>query len=151
AAAATALGLRLGETVAVPRICDLDAIFPSSAGKIEIESLDEGRDEEILDYLLNAAIVEEFQERMDGVTMHGIAESFDDDTVISTGDDIAASAYEEIVSSKPALAEAASDLVPGGQTEQLASAVEFILEGMHLTKRLNKDAVGGRASFRIRY
>jgi magnesium chelatase subunit I len=28
--------------------------------------------------------------------------------------------------------------------------VEFVLEGLHLTKRLNKDAVGGRATYRAR-
>jgi magnesium chelatase subunit I len=150
AAAATARALRLGETTAVPRVCDLDAIFPSSAGKIEIESLDEGRDEEILDHLLNAAIVEEFRDRVDGVTMHHIVESFDDDTVVSTGDDIPAAEYDEIVASNAALAEAATALV-GDAGALTASAVEFILEGMHLTKRLNKDAVAGRASFRIRY
>ena len=32
----------------------------------------------------------------------------------------------------------------------VASAVEFLLEGLHLSKRLNKDAVGGRASYRAR-
>jgi magnesium chelatase subunit I len=151
AAAATARALRLGEATAVPRICDLHAIFPSSAGKIEIESLDEGRDEEILDYLLNAAIVEEFSDRMDGLTMHRIAESFDDDTVVSTGDDIPADGYAGVATSNPALAEAAATLVGDAGVEQFASAIEFILEGMHLTKRLNKDAVGGRASFRVRY
>ena len=151
AAAATARALRLGETTAVPRVCDLDAIFPSSAGKIEIESLDEGRDEEILDHLLNAAIVEEFRDRIDGITMHHIAESFDDDTVVSTGDDIPAGDYNEIVWANPSLAEAVAALVGDAGVEETASAIEFILEGMHLTKRLNKDAVGGRASFRIRY
>ena len=31
-----------------------------------------------------------------------------------------------------------------------ASAVEFVLEGLHLSKRLNKDAVGARAQYRGR-
>ena len=154
AAAATARALRLGEHVAVPRVCDLDAIFPSSAGKIEIESLDEGRDTEILDHLLNAAIVEEFQALVDGPTMHRVSESFDDDTVVSTGNDIPAERYAAIAAENDALASAAA-VVAGaeaaGDPEVMASAIEFVLEGMHLTRRLNKDAVGGRASFRIRY
>ncbi len=153
AAAATARSLRLGESVAVPRICDLDAIFPSSAGKIEIESLDEGRDEEILDLLLSAAIVEEFRAHIDGSLIHQITASFEeDDAVVSTGDDIVASEYASILSTNPALA-AAVAAVLGNETspEMTASAVELVLEGMHLTKRLNKDAVGGRSSFRARY
>jgi magnesium chelatase subunit I len=32
----------------------------------------------------------------------------------------------------------------------VASATEFVLEGLHLSKRLNKDAVEGRATYRSR-
>ena len=32
----------------------------------------------------------------------------------------------------------------------LASSLEFLLEGLHLTKRLNKDASGARALYRAR-
>jgi len=32
----------------------------------------------------------------------------------------------------------------------VASATEFILEGLHLTKRLNKEAAGPRATYRGR-
>jgi magnesium chelatase subunit I len=32
----------------------------------------------------------------------------------------------------------------------VAAAVEFLLEGLHLSKRLNKDAAGARATYRSR-
>ena len=32
----------------------------------------------------------------------------------------------------------------------VASAAEFVLEGLHLSKRLNKEAVGARAQYRGR-
>ena len=32
--------------------------------------------------------------------------------------------------------------------ERLPQAVELVLEGLHLSKRLNKDAIGGRAAYR---
>ncbi len=86
-----------------------------------------------------------------GGAVHQITEAFDEDTVVSTGDDIIASAYGEIVSDNPAFSDAVEALVPEGSAEERASAIEFLLEGMHLTKRLNKDAVAGRSSFRIRY
>ena len=45
----------------------------------------------------------------------------------------------------------AKPLITGGLTAAaVASAVEFILEGLHLSKRLNKDAVGARATYRSR-
>jgi magnesium chelatase subunit I len=32
----------------------------------------------------------------------------------------------------------------------VASATEFVLEGLHLSKRLNKEAAGGRSTYRGR-
>jgi magnesium chelatase subunit I len=32
----------------------------------------------------------------------------------------------------------------------VASAVEFVLEGLHLSKRLNKDSAGAKSSYRSR-
>src|SRR5690606_13572007 len=41
-----------GETEVVPRICDLEALPAATAGKVEIETLEEGREEQILDHLV---------------------------------------------------------------------------------------------------
>ncbi len=43
-----------------------------------------------------------------------------------------------------------ADLGVGESGAAAASAVEFVLEGMHLTKRLNKDELRGRATYRGR-
>jgi len=43
-----------------------------------------------------------------------------------------------------------NDLGIGESPAAVASAIEFVLEGLHLTKRLNKDSIGGRAVFRSR-
>ena len=52
---ATRRALRLGETDVVPRVSDLDALAASTAGKVEIETLEEGRDGQIVDQLLQGA------------------------------------------------------------------------------------------------
>ena len=36
----------------------------------------------------------------------------------------------------------------GEDPADLAAAVEFVLEGLHLNKRLNKDQVGARIQYR---
>ena len=41
-----------------------------------------------------------------------------------------------------------ADLGVGETPAGVASAIEFVLEGLHLAKRLNKDAVGGRGIYR---
>jgi magnesium chelatase subunit I len=44
-------------------------------------------------------------------------------------------------------------LLTGGDESAaaVAAAVEFVLEGLHLSKRLNKDAIGPRAQYSARF
>ena len=47
----------------------------------------------------------------------------------------------------PALRAPVAELTGGDERPAaVAGAVEFVLEGLHLSKRLNKDAVGARGS-----
>ncbi|MCP3992283.1 MAG: magnesium chelatase [Actinomycetia bacterium] len=150
-AAATRRALRLGETDVVPRISDLDSLIASTAGKIEIESLEEGRDDEVIDHLLRGAILTVFKEKFSPESIRQVIDAFDEDLTMSAGDDLPVSAYAEMVSSTPALAAPLAGLTDdGGSAAVRASAVELLLEGLHLSKRLNKDSVGGRASYRAR-
>ncbi|MGB1733138.1 MAG: magnesium chelatase, partial [Acidimicrobiales bacterium] len=57
---ATRRALQAGETHVVPRVSDLEALMASSSGKIEIESIEEGRDGQIVLQMLNAAVLEVF-------------------------------------------------------------------------------------------
>jgi magnesium chelatase subunit I len=51
----------------------------------------------------------------------------------------------------PALSAPVLSLTGGSEDPGVvASAVEFLLEGLHLTKRLNKEAAGSRATYRGR-
>ena len=58
--------------------------------------------------------------------------------------------YADLLAGHPALAEAAAELTDSSDPAELASAVELILEGLHLSKRLNKEALGVRATYRGR-
>src|SRR4051794_31310069 len=57
-------GLRAGEHAVVPRVSDLPALSASTGGKVEIESLEEGRDEQILERIVKAASLEVFRARV---------------------------------------------------------------------------------------
>ncbi len=163
AAAAVRRSLRMGEVgldtgTVVPRVSDLDALISSTAGKIEIEALDEGRDGEVIDHLMRSAIVELFKGRISGEGIRQVADAFDADIVASSGDDVPVADYADLMVQVPALAVPVAELV-GDQADGLddagkaavnASAIELILEGMHLSKRLNKDAIGNRSSYRSR-
>ncbi|MFV0257546.1 MAG: sigma 54-interacting transcriptional regulator [Acidimicrobiales bacterium] len=150
-AAATRRALRLGEAMVVPRVCDLDALIASTAGKIEIEALDEGRDDEVIDHLLRGAVLTVFKERVSPEVVRQVVDAFDEDLSVAAGDDVPVAAYRTLVDGNPALAAGVAELAGSDDRDAVvASAVELLLEGLHLSKRLNKDAVAGRASYRAR-
>ena len=64
------------------------------------------------------------------------------------GEGVAASEYERLSGSVEGLAAAIAELMPSGSAAERASAMEFVLEGLHLNKRLNKDEVAGQVHYR---
>jgi magnesium chelatase subunit I len=142
--------LRNHEGEVVPRVSDLDALVASTAGKIEIETIDDGREDQVLDRIVKASILEVFRARVAPERLGELVKSFDDGRIVHTGDEIPAKDYWDLLGATPGLREALVDLGVGETPAGVASAVEFVLEGLHLSKRLNKDAVGGRAAYRAR-
>ena len=148
---ATRRALRNGETEAVPRVSDLQSLISSTQGKVEIESLEEGRDEVILAQLLNAAVLLVFRRRVHLAEPQAVIGAFNEDTVVHAGDDLPSAAYSDTLQQVSALAAPVLALTGGSEDPAMvASATEFILEGLHLTKRLNKEAAGPRATYRGR-
>jgi magnesium chelatase subunit I len=148
---ATRRALRNGESEAVPRVSDLQALVSSTQGKVEIESLEEGREEVLLAQLLSAAVLLVFRRRVVLDDPQAVVGSFTSETVVHAGDDLPASAYADTLAQLQALSAPVLALTGGSEDPAVvASAVEFLLEGLHLTKRLNKEAAGSRAIYRGR-
>jgi magnesium chelatase subunit I len=148
---ATRRALRNGEVGAVPRVSDLQSLVSSTQGKVEIESLEEGREEAILGQIINAAVLLVFRRRVHLAEPQTVVGAFTEDTVVHAGDDLPSSAYAETLELVPALSAPVLSLTGGSEDPAMvASATEFILEGLHLTKRLNKEAAGSRATYRGR-
>src|SRR5438105_1018663 len=142
--------LRSGEREVVPRVSDLDALVASTAGKIEFETLDDGREEQVLERIVKASVLEVFRARSRPERLTRLVAAFDEGVTVHTGEDVAASEYAGLLPKLDGLREALADLGVGETPAGVASAVEFVLEGLHLSKRLNKDAVGGKATYRGR-
>jgi magnesium chelatase subunit I len=147
---ATRRSLRLGETDVVPRISDLDALAASTSGKVEIETLEEGRDGEIVEKLLKSAVLATFRERLELEDLREVLDAFEASRVVDAGEDVGSSDYARLLDEIPALRKPVSMLTDDESPAAVAGAVEFILEGLHLSKRLNKEAVAGRATYRGR-
>jgi magnesium chelatase subunit I len=145
--------LRTGEAVVVPRVSDLSALLPSTQGKIEVEALEEGREDEVVAQLASAAVLSVFRRRVTLEDPGGVVGSFGEGSVVHTGDDLASADYLTVLADMPALEPPTRALAgpeSGESPALMAAALEFLLEGLHLTKRLNKDASGARALYRRR-
>ncbi len=151
AANALRRGLRTGDRVVVPRVDDLDALAASSGGKIEIESLDEGREGAIFENLVKGAVLTVYKTHVAPEDTRDVIAAFEDGTIAHTGEDVSSSELAALVEQVPALRAPVTALTGGDESPAaLAAAVAFVLEGLHLSKRLNKDTSGTRATYRSR-
>ncbi|MEC7117618.1 MAG: sigma 54-interacting transcriptional regulator [Actinomycetota bacterium] len=142
------------ETKVIPRISDLSALIASTAGKIEVESLDDGREIEIIQYLIKQSILDTFKATADQTLCADILKAFTDGAVINAGDDIPSDTYLQWLKDIPAFTPVLESI---GLTQDdlqnpsfVASGIEFILEGLHLSKLLNKEAMGDSGVYRAR-
>jgi magnesium chelatase subunit I len=147
---ATRRALRNGEDDVVPRVSDLDSLASSTAGKVEFETVDDGREAQVLDRIIKAAVLETFRTTCKPEQLTELVAAFDGGLVVHTGDDVPAAEYAKLLSDLPGLRGTLAELEVAETPAGVASAVEFVLEGLHLSKRLNKDAVGAKATYRGR-
>jgi magnesium chelatase subunit I len=153
ALAANALrrGLRHGERSPVARVDDLEAMAASSIGKIEIESLDDGRDGAVFENLIKAAVLTVFKDRLSPTETAEVVSCFEEGIVAQTGSDLASADLAGLLEQVPALREPVRSLTQDDESPAaVAAAVEFVLEGLHLSKRLNKDIAATTATYRSR-
>jgi magnesium chelatase subunit I len=143
-AAALKRSVRMGEPVAAPRISDLPAVVASTAGKIELETLgDETREEKVIEKLVQRAVANVFNRHFALSELVPLIERFEAGAQAEVGETTPSSAHEQLVSEIPELRRAVGRLDVGESPAGVASGVEFVLEGLHLNRRLNKERRGG--------
>ena len=145
-AAAVRRAARTGEPEAVPRVVDLPAVLMSSEGRVEFDTIEEGREAEILLRAVRTAELEVFRRRLSGYDFAPLLARFDEGLAIDTGELTPASDLLDAIGDLPGLAKLLERL--GVEEESpgvAASALEFALEGLYLSRRLNKDG-GDRAA-----
>ena len=151
AANAVRRALRMGEIQVAPRVSDLASLAASTAGKVEFETTEDGRESAILENIVKTAVLQVFKQRVTGEKIREVVEAFDGGVVLHAGEDVESVAYGAMFTDIPALRELVTQIVGADATPAVvASAVEFVLEGLHLSKRLNKDSTGSRATYRSR-
>lgn len=144
-----------GEQLVVPRVVDLWPVVPAALGRVEFDTLEEGHEEEIVARLLRHALMVVWRRHLGGEDFTELLRRFDDDGLeVLTGASVSArELLGQFGDRIPALHRwiARLDLPGAGDAERwdlgedpaaAASVVEFVLEGLHLGRRLNKDDPG---------
>jgi magnesium chelatase subunit I len=143
-AAALKRAVRLGEPTAAPRVSDLSAVVASTAGKIELETLgDETREDRVIDKIVQRAVVNVFNRHFAISELMPLVERFEGGASADVGELVPSSSHEALVDQLPELRRAVARLDVGESPAGVASGVEFVLEGLHLNRRLNKERRGG--------
>ncbi len=141
--------VRCGEREIVPRVTDLHAVLASMAGKIELEYAGEDKKEsDLIDRLLGRAVHKVFDRAVTVESLKKVIEYFEGGGGVEVSDRMPALDYLEGVRGIPGLREAIVALGPFESPALVAAASEFLLEGLHVHQKLNKDRQGGRFTYR---
>lgn len=142
--------LRCAEQDVVPRISDLPFVIPSLQGKVEFETVEEGREDQVIERLMQAAVAATFNRFVDLSELEPVVGAFAEGVSVETGEGLDSESYVDVIGEIDGLDAAVSRLAETQSPAERASAAEFILEGMHLNKLLNKDRVSGKTRYRAR-
>jgi magnesium chelatase subunit I len=147
-ASALKRSVRLAESEAVPRISDLDTVAASTLGKVEVEALEEGREIDILNKLIRQAVFAVFQRELRGEAFVELIQRFDDEGLsIDAASTLGSEEFCRQFGDLKGMARALEKLEAGESPATTAAALEFICEGLHLGKRLNKTPTAGGARY----
>lgn len=145
-----------GEPVSVARISDLSHIAASSRGKMELAMTEDTGDEDYLvRRLIGEAVKTVFDEWFKPKQFRSIIEHIETGGSIQTGDGTSSQQLLDQLAAIPGLADelhrVAESLEPELSTGDtatglLASAAEFILDGLHCHNRLNKKPSDGNSA-----
>ena len=137
----------LREDEVVPRVSDLTSIIPSSSGKIELETVEEGKEGQIIEELIKKAVKKVFNKAFRSEDFTAFLQNFTSGRSLEVSDTMPTAVYSQKTQEVSGLHDALQRLESLDRPAMRASAIEFILEGLHLNKKLNKKILEGEISY----
>jgi len=151
-------GILTHETPVVPRISDLVYLSASARGKIELTmSEDDGQEDKVIGKLIGEAVKNLFEAHFDVKRFRQAVEWFEAGNSFVVGDRQPSGEYVKRLYNVPALKKEIDQFLKEGTPPDMqkqahdaltASVAEFILEGLHVENRLNKNLKGTEATFK---
>jgi magnesium chelatase subunit I len=140
--------VRNGDAEIVPRLSDLHSLYASTAGKLELEYVGEDKKEDdLIERLVNRAVLKIFDHYLKLDDLKRVSTYFEEGWGVEVSDNSPASDYMDALREVPGLREAVDQLGAFETPGLMATASEFIFEGLHLHQKLNKERQGGRFSY----
>jgi magnesium chelatase subunit I len=141
--------LAQGETLVVPRVTDIYAALPSITGKFELEYEGELRGaEQIARDLIRSSVGAVFTGMFDGVDTRTVIEWFDLGGSLPLSDLSSADEVIKQTHGVQGLQELAAHtgVAPGAAAPAVASALDFVLEGLYAQKKISRSEDRGYAA-----
>jgi len=139
--------IRLDEREVAPRVSDLGAIVSSTSGKIELETLGESGEDKVLGKLVQKAVLNVFNRSFSSGELEPVVAAFQGGFGIDVADSMPSREYVRQIAEVRPLHSVVKKL-GASDPAGTAAALEFVLEGLHLTRKLNKDTKAGRYRYR---
>jgi len=137
-----------GEKEAAARISDLAAVTASTSGKVELDTLDDSDDGQVLDKIVRSACSNVFRRHFSAAELATLVQRFDEaGFTVEVGPLMTAESYRPAIGELPGLDAARQKLDEPETAQAMAGVLEFVLEGLHLGKRLNKTALDGTSVY----
>ena len=149
AAAAIHRATSQGEDEAVARVVDLETAIDVLGGKIEFETGEEGRENEILTHLLRTATAETVRHVFRGLDLGLLVEAIGGGLMVTTGEQVTA---RDFLAGLPVLGESElydeiCERLGATNDGQRAGAIELALEGLYLARKISKESGGGETVY----
>jgi magnesium chelatase subunit I len=141
--------LQNGEKLVVPRVTDLYAALPSITGKFELEYEGELRGaEQVARDLIRSAVGNVFTGRFEGSDTRTVVEWFDLGGSLPLSDSTSADEVIALSGGVQGLRELAdrAGVAPGAPGPAVASAIDFVLEGLYAQKKIARSEERGYAA-----
>ena len=147
--------IRLSEREVVPRVSDLPYLIASTSGKIEFETVEEDRNQNLIEKLIDQAVLNTFNRYFQVQQFDPFLSRFKGGWSVEVSERTKSSDYKEKTGEASphsaemrGLLEALRKLNCDQSPALLASGLEFILEGLYLHHRLNKEILSGKSAYR---
>ncbi len=133
----------LGEDEAVPRITDMKSTYPAIAGKLELEyEAVDSTEADLVENLSQRAVKTVFDEHFGVDDLSSIVDSFQNGMTVEVSQGMSSQSYMDAMHAITGMKKALQSIIDPESAPEVSSAMEFILDGLHLSNKLNREEKG---------